>query len=277
VALGIRSGEKADIWIWDLARKILNPLAFDKGIRYRPLWTPDGKRIVFASGQNAGKAEIYWRAADGTGTDEPFPSRSDQSYSFPSSWSGDGKTLLLVAIGGPSPNFDIGALPVESGHTVKWLLKERYSESQPKISPDGNWMAYTSNKSEQNEIYVCPFPNVEAGDMVQVSTSGGDSPLWSPDGDELFYRNGDEVIGVKVATKPAFRPGTPETLFRQPYVSSRIVIGGAEFDPWDIHPKDKRFLMMKEVASNASKEEKPRKINIVLNWAEELKQKVPAK
>jgi Tol biopolymer transport system component len=97
--------------------------------------------------------------------------------------------------------------------------------------------------------------------------NGGDSPpLWSPDGRELFYRNGDSVMVVAVHTEPTFKPGKAESLFQGKYASS-----------WDINPDGKRFIMMKEVESNTSEAGGPRKINIVLNWFEELKQRVPVK
>ena len=102
------------------------------------------------------------------------------------------------------------------------------------------------------------------------------NPLWSQDGRELFYRNGDEIIVVKVETDPTFKPGKPELLFQGPYFQDSLNLGG--ITSWDIDQNGKRFLMLKEV--EATKEDsiqrKLRKINIVLNWFEELKQKVPA-
>ena len=107
---------------------------------------------------------------------------------------------------------------MEGDHKWKLLLRERYNEFQPQISPDGRWMAYTSDESGKYEVYVRPFPEVDKG-RWQVSTSGGDSPLWSPDGRELFYRNGDAVMAVSVKTDPTFSLETPKTLFRGTYVS----------------------------------------------------------
>jgi serine/threonine-protein kinase len=129
-------------------------------------------------------------------------------------------------------------------------------------------MAYTSNESGRAEVYVRPFPEVNK-DKWQVSTSGGNSPLWSRDGRELFYRSGDSAIAVAVQTEPTFKCGKPVPLFRGTYV----------FMYWDISPDGKRFLMMKETAATAkpAAPETPRKINIVLNWLEELKQRVPVK
>ena len=135
-------------------------------------------------------------------------------------------------------------------------------------------MAYASDESGKWQIYVRPFPNVDGGKWP-VSTGGGHSPLWSPDNRELFYRNGDEIVAVPVKTGPAFIAETPKVLFRGKYVSALALI----LQPWDISPDGKRFLMVKPPVSagDASGIAGSRKINIVLNWFEELKQRVPVK
>jgi dipeptidyl aminopeptidase/acylaminoacyl peptidase len=163
----------------------------------------------------------------------------------------------------------------------KWrpLLQEKHNETAPRISPDGQWLAYASDESGRLEVYVRPFPDVDSGGKWQVSTSGGDSPLWSPTGHELFYRNGDAVMVVPVETDQLFIPGKPKILFQGTYYSSAS--GNPQM--WDISPDGKRFLMMKPAvaADEKSTEESPagipRQINIVLNWQEELKQRVPVK
>ncbi len=212
VALTISSGDKSDIWIWDLVRETMTRLTFNESSA-NPLWTLDGRRIAFISiiGDKPG---VYWKAADGTGGDEMLGSAPDRAIS-PWSWSKDGKTIaLLEAPGGI--NWDIGSLSMEGDHKRKPLLQEKYIELQPKISPDGKWLAYMSTESGSYEIYVRPFPDVNKG-RWQVSTSGGDSPLWSPDGRELFYRNGDFVVAVSVETEPAFKCGKPMSLFQGKY------------------------------------------------------------
>jgi serine/threonine-protein kinase len=193
---------------------------------------------------------------------------------LPFSLSSDGKTLVLteVVVGSGGLTINIGALSTESDHKYKLLLKEQYYEAQPKISHDGRWMAYMSSESGEAEIYVRPFPELNKG-RWQVSTGGGDSPLWSPDCRELFYRHGDSIMAVAVETEPTFKAGKPEALFRGAYSSMSTAI----LDPWDINPDGKRFLIMKEVGSTITGAEGPRTINIVLNWLEELKQRVPAK
>ena len=138
-------------------------------------------------------------------------------------------------------------------------------------------MAYTSNESGRSQVYVRPFPDVDEGGRWQISTGGGDSPLWSREGGELFYRNGDAAMVVSVKTQPAFSIETPKLLFRGMYVPSNIKTNDPQSNTWDISPDGKRFLMMKESGSSASAARGPRRINIVLNWFEELKQRVPTK
>jgi serine/threonine protein kinase len=270
VALSVNAGEKYDIWIWDIIRRTMTRLTFNEVSGY-PLWTPDGKRIAFAKRAASG-TEVYWKAADGTGEEEKIGSAPNRVF-LPWSWSSDGNTLALFELGlSGDTGYDVGALSMKGKHEWRPLLNQRYIEFQPKISPDGKWLAYTSMESGKFEIYVRPFPDVNKG-RWQVSTSGGDTPLWSPDGRVLFYLNDGAVMGVPVETGPTFKAGKPETLFRGTYVRMTTNDG----QPWDIHPDGKRFLMMKEPEAVASANGSPRKINIVLNWFEELKQRVPVK
>ena len=161
---------------------------------------------------------------------------------------------------------------MEGGRARKPLLQNGI---QPQISPNGRWMAYTSKESGQNQICVRPFPEVNEG-RWQISTSAGDSPLWSRDGRELFYRNGDAVMAVSVKTDPSFSFDAPRTLFQGKYVSLTTKIQDLQLSPWDVSG-DGRFVMMKEAGGIASPAASPRKINVVLNWFEELKQRVPKK
>jgi len=157
---------------------------------------------------------------------------------------------------------------MEGEHIRKPLLQEKYNQFYPRISPDGRWMAYTSNESGKDEVYVRPFPDVNKRKW-QVSTGGGNYPLWSPDGRELFYHIDNAAMAVPVETISDFKPGKPKVLFRGSYFRP-AQYGDIIF--WDIDPNGKRFLILKEVAAQA-----PRKINIVVNWFEELKQRVPGK
>jgi eukaryotic-like serine/threonine-protein kinase len=263
VALSMTTASNENIWIWDLIRESLTRLTSDASRDLYPLWTRDGKRIFFAS-QRSGWFGVYWKAADGTGGVEQLSVTPIIGHCYPYAWSADGNNLILIQ---NISNNNIGAVSMEGERKWRPLLKEKYNEAQPQISPDGKWMAYVSDESGRNEVYVRPFPGVEGGGRWQVSTDHGDSPLWSPDGRELFYRNDDSSMVVQVETEPTFSPEKPKVLFKGTYLN------------WDISPDGKRFLMIKPPASAgaASAAAGPRKINVVVNWFEELKQRVPVK
>jgi serine/threonine-protein kinase len=271
------TGEKADIWTWDVVRETMTRLTFD-GNSGEPIWTLDGKRIVYVSGGEGGVfSSLCWKAADGTGEVEKLSSSPDGAIS-PWSWSKDGKTLALAEMTLSPLHVGLGMMSVEGDRARKPLLQEKHFDSEPRISPDGRYMAYESNESGKFEVYVRPFPEVNKG-RWQVSTSGGNTPLWSPDGRELFYYSGDAAMAVAVEIEPTFKPGQPRVLFRGKYIGSNTS-GLIESTFWDIHPDGKRFLMIKATGSSASTAraaEGPLKINIVVNWFEELKQRVPLK
>jgi serine/threonine protein kinase len=185
--------------------------------------------------------------------------------------SSDGKTLVIVDSDTAFTKYGIGTLSMDGDHTRKPLLKE-LNETNPNTSRDGKYMAYLSNESGYTEIYVRPFPDVNKGKW-QISSGGGESPLWSPDGRELFYLNGDTVMAISVETEPTFNCGKPRVLFKGSFIS-----GYGTSPSWDISPDGKRFLMIKRPAPSgttaAAAAPRP-KINIVVNWFEELKQRVP--
>ena len=257
------SSGTGNIWIWDVVRATKTRLTFDESDGF-PLWTPDGNRIVYVSSSG-----LYWKAADGTGEAEKLASASGRRL-LPWSWSKDGKTLVLFELVYAPLQNDIGMLSLEGDHVRKELLQDKYYQNRPRISPDGKWIAYGCYESGKPEVNVRPFPEVNKGNW-QVSTSGGDTPLWSPDNRELFYHNGDAVIAVPVETEPTFKPGKPTVLFRGKYSHAL-----PDWSTWDIGP-DGRFLMLKEATSTGKSAEAPRKINVVVNWFEELKQRVPVK
>ena len=274
VALSINVDGNEDIYLYDLVRRTTTRLTFDPTGDYSPIWTPDGKRIIFDSGR-AGRESIFWKAADGGGKAEQLVSVPN-GWAWPFSLSSDGSTLLFGQVSTGTGNYDIGMLSMTSDdHTPKLLLQDKYNEKDPMISPDGRWLAYMSNESGQYEIFVRPFPDVDSGGKMQVSRNGGNNPLWSSDGRELFYRNEDAIMIVPVEMEPTFRLGNPEVLFEGLYFQSSFSSGA--ITSWDIAQDGKRFLMMREVEATEenSTQRDPRKIIVVTNWFEELKERVP--
>ncbi len=261
---------KNNIWIWDVVQKTMMPLTFDEGAgSTSPLWTLDGKRILYVwDPVNGLLSGVYSKASDGTGEAEKLASSPGRGL-FPYSLSKDGKSVVLWEVTLRPLQWDIGLLSMEGGHARRALLQEKYFVKEPRLSPNGRWMAYASNESGKFEVYVCPFPDVKKG-KYQISTGGGNHPLWSPDGRELFYSSPEATMAVPVETDPQFKlRGTPSVLFRG---TLGKIASLTDFTYWDIHPDGKRFLMVKDAPAEA-----PRKINIVVNWLEELKQRVPVK
>ena len=270
--------DNVDIWVWDLVRKTMTRLTFDKGSDYQPIWTPDSKQILFWSQREGKFGGIFRKHADGTGEVEKLIVDPDRQLS-PWDLSGDGKTLVVIESTEVNTIADISMLSMEGEYERKPLLhNDEYIETQAKLSPNGKWMAYFSNESGRREVYVRSFPEVNKG-RWQISTNGGFSPLWAPSGQELFYLCEEDasVMAVEVETEKSFSAATPKKLF-----SLRPYLGAFAGDTWDIHPDGKRFLMMKlpgapiETTGEAEAGSTgPRRITIVLNWDEELKQRVP--
>jgi serine/threonine-protein kinase len=304
VALDVRDQEN-DIWIWDFMRQTLTRLTFDPSGDGWPIWTPDGRRVVFASSQAGGPGlsavtNLLWRAADGTGTVERLTTSPNPQ--LPHSFSPDGKSLLFQELN-PKTNNDLMLLRLDgtprteppsqrsgepgpaaqgfggpgptsaSGSTasdVRPLIQTTFSDTAGEISPDGRWLAYYSNESGRNEVYVRPFPNVDSG-RWQISTGGGSRPAWAKNGRELFYfAPNTAMMAVAVRTTPSFSAGNPTKLFDGPW---SVTQSGRTYD---VSRDGQRFLLIKDATASNQPSALPT-ITVVLNWQEELKQRVPIK
>lgn len=254
-------GGNADIFVRERARNAQSRLTFDAARDISPVWTPDGKRIIYASARDGGQ-NLYWQAADGTGAAERLTtSTSDQ---FPYTVTPDGKSVIYIELNGGT-SYDIMAVPLMGDRKPRALLATQFDERRPSLSPDGKWMVYQSNESGQFELFVRPYPNVDGG-RWQVSAGGGSSPIWSPDGREIFYRQGQTIQHVAVQTSPVFSAGTPSQLFQTllPVDSAGMSYG--------IAPDGKQFIIAKPETGTSG----PVEYRIVLNWTEELRARVRA-
>jgi Tol biopolymer transport system component len=262
VSVGIVEQE-SQVWLYDLSRETLTRLTFEGKQNLYPVWTPDGKRIAFQSSKEGplGPLKVFWQLADGSGGLERLTSSEDTGA--PVSWSPDGQLLAYIEIT-PTTGYDIWVLRM-SDRKAQPFLRTPFNESVPRFSPDGRWLAYVSDESGRYEIYVQSYPG--PGGKFQISTDGGTEPVWNPNGRELFYRTGDKMMAVDIATNPGFTAGKPRMLFEGPYAPTP-----ATFPNYDVSPDGQRFLMLKPVEQT---EAAPTRINVVLNWFEELKQKVP--
>jgi Tol biopolymer transport system component/predicted Ser/Thr protein kinase len=275
VAITIEESE-SQIWLYDLARETLTRLTFQGSVNLPGPWTSDGKRLAFQSNKE-GPPNLFWQLADGSGGLERLTTSNYNQT--PNSWSPDGQLLAYIEVN-PTTGYDIwvlrmgdpspgsGQVPSASSGQVRKaepFLRTPFNESAPRFSPDGRWLACVSDESGRFEIYAQPYPG--PGGKSQISTDGGMEPVWNPNGRELFYRSGDKMMAVEITTQPGFSAGKPRMLFEGQYQPTPVT-----FPNYDVSPDGQRFLMLKSGEQEAARTQ----INVVLNWFEELKQKVPA-
>ena len=247
------AGGSADVWIYDLNRDAWDQLT-SGGLNYTPVWSPDGKRIVFSSNRN-GPFNVFLMPTDRSAPLEQLT--KGNVWTLPLSWSPDGRTLIVSRH--PGATLDLAELRLDGDRTLRPLLATPSLEDAARLSADGRWMAYHSNEAGRFEVYVARYPG--PGGRFQVSTNGGSAPVWSPDGRELFFQSGNKLMAAAIQTTPELRAGVPRTLFEGPF-------GG-----FDVHPDGQRFLLLRPVYPDLP----PRPLVVVLGWLEDLKRRVPAK
>ena len=253
--------QDVQVWLHDLSRETLTRFTFEGNRNLNSVWTPDGKRIAFNSNKEGPPQRIFWQLADGSGGLERLA--NGEYAQVPMSWSPDGKLLAFME-NNPTTGYDIWVLRL-ADRKAQPFLRTPFNESVPRFSPDGHWLAYISNESGRYEVYVQPYPG--PGGKWQISTEGGTEPAWNSNGQELFYRSGDRMMAVEIATQPSFTAGKPRVLFEGRYVPTP-----ATSPNYDVSRDGQRFLMLKPSEQEASA---PTQINVVLNWFEELKRRVP--
>jgi Tol biopolymer transport system component len=240
-----------------------------------PVWSPDGNNIVYGvvnavSVYVQGQSEVYQKHTNGTGQEELL-AKGDNRL-FPVSWSRDSRFVILTSSNGAG-NFDLSVLPLEGNRKPEPFVASEFQETQGRLSPDGNWMAYTSNETARPEVYVEPFPRgAGAAGKWAVSTAGGEEPLWRPDGKELFYIDaGGRMLAVPVLTsgpKSGFAMGAPTALFdtRLSRDDRRQGLPAPIVRSYDITPDGKRFLVrtIREQGGEAP-------LVLVTNWQALLK------
>jgi serine/threonine-protein kinase len=254
VEIGESGGQ---LWIYDLGRETLSLLTLEGAGNNNPAWTPDSKRVTFTSGA---PGNLFWELADGSAKAERLTTSPHRQ--IPNSWSQDGQTLAFVENNPTVGGQQIWTLHPSDREPKLFLQLSHTRVTAPKFSPDGRWLAYSSDESGRFEVYVQTYPG--PGGKRQVSADGGTEPVWNPKGRELFYRHGDQMMAVDVATQPSFSAGKPRVLFQGHYMTV------ASIPDYDVSADGQHFLMVK-----GGQEQAASQINIVQNWFEELKQKVP--
>jgi eukaryotic-like serine/threonine-protein kinase len=268
LAVSITEASAADIWVKELPRGPLTRLTASGDREINPRWTRDGRVTYIALREGPGA--LYARPGDGTGSAELLLSHERQIVE--GVISADGGWLIArigtgISVAGSAPGRDV--IGIRPGHDAEpiALLVTNYDEKAIMLSPDGRWLAYESDETGRNEIYVRPFPDVDAGKRT-VSVNGGVMPLWSRSGDRIFYVNAaHEMVEARVSTAPSFAIQDREILFS---IDPELWISkDGNYTAYDISPDDERFLMLR------LEERETRGLILVLNWLDELKRQVP--
>jgi hypothetical protein len=241
---------KSDIWLRDLTRGVNSRFTFDPSNAYGPVWTPKGDAIVYTS-ERDGAAGIYEKSTLGQG-EEKLLARLDGLF-FPTSMLPDG-SAVAYQIRNPKTGFDIMILPRTQGAKPFTFRATPFNDSNARFSPDGKFIAYVSNESGRNEIYVQPYPG--PGRTWQISTTGGTDIQWRSDGKELYYRALDQkLMAVEVQLAPTFQAGIPQPMFLGHVASGPAV---TKYAP---DPTGQKFLVVSTLGR-----EFLTPTTVVLNW-----------
>jgi serine/threonine-protein kinase len=251
--------EDTDIWISDVGRGNLSKFTYD-GKSGVAIWTPDGRYATFSSDRDGdGWLNLYWKPVDDSGPVERLTT-SDKPQ-FPCSWSPDGTKLAYTELGDEG-RWDIWIFSMENKRAEPPFPETGFNESAPVFSPDGRFLAYVSDETNEDEVYVRAYPGPG---KWQISSGGGREPVWSPDGTEIYYRGQGWVMAVPVATEPTFQLEKPRPLFEAPYADA-----GATYANYDVTPDGQSFVMVRTDEELAST-----RLVVVLNWFEELRSRIP--
>ncbi len=215
-----------DVWVVDLTQYTWSRLTTD-GLSNRPIWTPDGRRIIYSSND-----DLWWIPSDGSG--KPDSLLVANGSRFGGTVTADGRTLIFAESG--SDRAGIRRLVFDSAPASEQLLSGSFGEAAPALSPDGRWLAYQSDETGRAEVYVRPYPGL--GARVSISLQGGSEPAWAPDGRELFYRAGDSLVAVTLDAGAALAVTARRTLFTGSFMS------GGDFREYDVAPDGNRFIFL---------------------------------
>jgi serine/threonine protein kinase len=242
--------QNTDIWTYDLETQSAKRLTFDPAIDSLPIWSPDGSRMVFASNRGV-TFNLYLKDTNGAQEEKPIP--QDGPDRFPTDWSSDGKYVLYER------GADLWFVAIPELRATQFL-KASSTLKNARFSPDGKWVAYSSNESGRWEIYVTSFPGAQG--KWQVSNTGGDQPKWRSDGKELFYLSNDgKIMAIPVKTGANFDAGTPTALFQ---ANPREIIATSEQFSYDVSKDGQKFLINTQLKTAVAP------MSVVLNWSTKL-------
>jgi Tol biopolymer transport system component len=249
--------EDDHIWIYNVesGRRLRLTL---EAQNFVPVWTPDGEAVTFGS-YRLGSVNLYLKKISENNPAELLLERANRQY--PISWSPDGSSLFF-AESLSSSGGDVWVFHQEGNSDPSPVLQGPFNERWARLSPDGQWLAYVSDESGQDEVYVRPFPG--PGATLPISAEGGGNPIWSADGRELFYLRENQVVVVNITPDVSLQADKPQVLFEGQFIRDQCC--GTSYD---ISPDGQQFVMVQQDGTG------PTQIHVVLNWFEELKRLVP--
>jgi Tol biopolymer transport system component/DNA-binding winged helix-turn-helix (wHTH) protein len=245
----IERGIVSALWTMNFERNILTRLTFEQALSAWPIWSPDNRKIAY-SGERGERLSLFLRDSSGAAPEERLTDSQFGDYAY--DWSSDGRYIAFSEVN-PQTKIDLWIQPMTGDRKPFPFLATPFSEDSPQFSPDVRWIAYVSDESGRNEIYVTSFP--KAGGKWQISTAGGMLPRWRSDGRELFYvaPNGNLMSAQLKPGRPEFEWSTPRPLFALPMLGSSYV--------YDVDRRGDKFLVLAP-----AEEFKRNELTVLLNW-----------
>jgi Tol biopolymer transport system component len=241
-----------DIWFFDLRRGVASRVTFDVANETAPQWSPDDGRVIYLKTREV--SDLFSVALGGAGSDELV--LTSDAHNLPTDWSPDGRHVLVNVTSRVGNENDIWAVSLPERKAEPWLAT-RFYENGGRLSPNGRWVAFTSDESGRFEVYVDSFPKPTA--RVRVSNAGGSQPVWRRDGKELYYLSADDkLVAVTTQVADSFRAGAPQVLFE-----ARVRRGPALTPQYDVSADGQRFLLNRLVGDEAAKS-----VTLLQNWSE---------
>jgi Tol biopolymer transport system component len=254
-------GDENDVWVANVKRGTLTRLSFSSAEDETPAFSPDGRTVAWSGSRPDLIRGIFRRAADGGGNEELIWSLD--SHTHVRDWTPDGESLILE-IASPQTYNDIWRLDLKGTPKASPIVQTPFNEHNSRLSPDGKWMAYSSNESGRDEIYIQPYP--QGGSRLTVTTNGGDQPVWARDGHTLFFRAANEIHAINFVAAPQPNVSNARSLFPDSFDNPQA----GNHTAYDAFP-DGHLLMLQSTTEQSIERTK---IVMVLNWLAEVKEQL---